>query len=66
VNVETVINIYLTICMGMIMFNIVYAYILVKKDKRIIHISSSLEHEILSEINHMALSLEVQESHKNF
>lgn len=60
------IYVYLVICVGMIMFNIVSAVLSRSREKSIMKVSCGLENRMLEELRHCEESGEVREEHKAY
>ncbi len=64
--VEVMIYVYLAICVGMIVFNIVNAVMSRRRDKKIIRVSRGFENRLLDELKWLEENGEVHDSHKKY
>ncbi len=65
-NIEKMIYVYLVICVGMILFNIVSAFLSRRRDKRILRVSNGFEDRIRSELIWLETHSAVHSAHKNY
>lgn len=65
-NIETIINVYLAICLAMIVFNIVCIFVFRHKDNRVMKVNKGFEEKIRYEIDRLKSGVPVQESHKKY
>ena len=65
-NIETLLYVYLFICGSMIVFNVVTAIILKKKDKKAELASDRFHYQIINQINKVTIEGKIDESHKNY
>lgn len=65
-NIEKMIYVYLVICVGMILFNIISAFLSRRKDKRIVRVSNGFEDSIRSELAWLETHDDVHGAHKNY
>lgn len=65
-NIEKMIYVYLVICVGMILFNIISAFLSRSKDKRIVRVSNGFEDSIRSELAWLETHDDARSAHKNY
>ena len=65
-NVESLLYIYLFVCAGMIVFNIVTAILLRKKDRKIAKVSEGFRRSVVLQLDRVRNGLEVEPVHKQY
>lgn len=65
-NVESLLYIYLFVCAGMIVFNIVTAILLRKKDRKIAKVSEGFRRSVVLQLDRVRNGLEVEPAHKQY
>lgn len=65
-NIEKMLYIYLFVCLAMIVFNVVTAVVLHRKDKRTVKISEGFRDEIASQIRNLKETGAVTSEHKDY
>lgn len=65
-NIETMLYVYLAVCVSMICFNIVTAFVLKKKDQRTEKVSKSFKKEVQLQLERITLGEKTDEKHKSY
>ena len=64
--IETLLYVYLFICSGMIVFNIITAIVLKRRDRRTVRASARFRQHILQQIERINTGQQVERRHKKY
>ena len=64
--IETLLYVYLFICSGMIVFNIITANVLKRRDRRTVRASARFRQHILQQIERINTGQQVERRHKKY
>lgn len=65
-NIETLLYIYLFVCAGMIVFNIVTAFVLRRKDERTVRISENFRYKVQLQLERTKCGQPIEDKHKEY